>query len=57
MKLLGSTNIKIKKGKNGQNMLHCASFRNYWCSINTFNIVHNDYQQDSRALYTFIPNK
>ena len=57
MKLLGSTNIKIKKDKNGQNMIHCASFRNYWCSINTFNIVHNDYQQDSRALYTFIPNK
>ena len=21
------------------------------------NIVHNDYQQDSRVLYTFVPNK
>ena len=22
-----------------------------------WNIVHNDYQQDSRVLYTFVPNK
>ena len=22
-----------------------------------FNIVNNDYQQDSRVLYTFVPNK
>ena len=25
--------------------------------LNHCNIVNNDYQQDSRALYTFFPNK
>ena len=51
MKLLGSTKSKITKDKNGENvtrlevvLVHC-------------NIVNNDYQQDSRALYTFISNK
>ena len=54
MKLLGSTKNKITKDKNGENVLpleitevllvHC-------------NIVNNDYQQDSRVLYTFVPNK
>ena len=54
MKLLGSTKNKITKDKNGENvpyleitevvLVHC-------------NIKSNDYQQDSRALYTFVPNK
>ena len=54
MKLLGSTKNKINKDKNGENiprlkitevvLVHC-------------NIVNNDYQQDSRILYTFVPNK
>ena len=54
MKLLGSNKSKITKDRNGQNvpnleftevvLVHC-------------NIVNNDYQQDSRDLYTFIPNK
>ena len=54
MKLLGSTKNKITKDKSGENvpqleitevvLVHC-------------NIVNNDYQQDSRALYIFVPNK
>ena len=54
MKLLGSTKNKITKDKNGENvphleiteviLVHCI-------------IVNNDYQQDSRVLYTFVPNK
>ena len=54
MKLLGSTESKITKDKNGENvpqldvvelvLVHC-------------NLVNNDYQQDSRILYTFVPNK
>ena len=54
MKLLGGTENKITKDKNGENvpdleikevvLVHC-------------NIVNNDYQQDSRVLYTFVPNK
>ena len=54
MKLLGSTENKITKDQKGENvpnlettevvLVHC-------------NIVNNDYQQDSRVLYTFVPNK
>ena len=54
MKLLGSTKSKITKDENVENvplskiteavLVHC-------------NIVNNDYQQDSRVLYTFVPNK
>ena len=51
--LLGSTINKITKDENGENaphleikvvLIHC-------------NIVNNDYQQDSRVLYTIVPNK
>ena len=54
MKLLGSSESKITKDKNGENvprlevvelvLIHC-------------NLVDNDYQQDSRILYAFVPNK
>ena len=51
MKLLGSTENKDKNGENVPHLeitevvlVHC-------------NIVNNDYQQDSRVLYTFVPNK
>ena len=54
MKLLGSTKSKATKDKNSENvprleitevvLIHC-------------NIVNSDYQQDSRVLYTFVPNK
>ena len=54
MKLLGSSKSKITKDENGEDvpnlevvevvLVHC-------------NLVNNDYQQESRILYTFIPNK
>ena len=54
MKLLESTENKLTKEKDGENvpdlaitevvLVHC-------------NIVNNDYQQDSRVLNTFVPNK
>ena len=53
MKLLRSTKSKITKYENGENvpnlqitevvLMHC-------------NIANNDYQQDSRVMYTFVPN-
>ena len=54
MKLLGGTKSKIIKDENSKNvsrleitevvLIHC-------------NIVNNDYHQDLRVLYTFVPNK
>ena len=50
MKLLGITENKVAKDKNGNleitevALVHC-------------NMVNNDYQHDSRVLYTFVPNK
>ena len=54
MKLLESTESKITKDKNGENvprleivelvLIHC-------------NLLNNNYQQNSRILYTFFPNK
>ena len=54
MKLLERPKSKITKDKNSENLprleiielvlIHC-------------NIVNNDYQEDSRVLYKFVPNK
>ena len=54
MKLLGSSKSKITKDENGEDvpnlevvevvLVHC-------------NLVNNDYQQGSRILYIFVPNK
>ena len=54
MKLLGSTESKITKNKNGKNVPHLevAELVLVHC-----NLVNNDYQQDSRILYTFVSNK
>ena len=49
MKLLGSTKSKINKGKNGENVPHSE--------INELVLIHCNIQQDSRVLYTFVPNK
>ena len=54
MKLLGSTENKITKDKNGKNVLHLEITK---VVLLHCNIVDNDYQQDSRVLYTFVPNK
>ena len=54
MKLLGSTENKINKYKNGENEPHLEITE---VVLAHCNIVNNDYQQDSRILYTFVPNK
>ena len=54
MKLLGSTKNKITKDKNGENVPHLEITE---LVLIHSNIVNNDYQQDSRVLYTFVPNK
>ena len=53
MKLLGSTKNKITKDKNGENVPHLEITE---VVLVHCNIVNNDYQQDSRVLYTFVPN-
>ena len=54
MKLLGSTESKITKDKNGENVPHLEVVE---LVLVHCNLVNNDYQQDSRILYTFAPNK
>ena len=54
MKLLGSTKTKITKDKNGGNVPHLEITD---VVLVHCNIVNNDYQHDSRVLYTFVPNK
>ena len=54
MKLLGSTENKITKDKNGENVPHLEITE---VVLVHYNIVNNDYQQDSRVLYIFVPNK
>ena len=54
MKLLGSTKNKITEDRNGENVpqLQITEVVLAHCDI-----VNNDYQQYSRVLYTFVPNK
>ena len=54
MKLLGSTVSKINEDKYGQNVPHLGVVE---LVLVHCNLVNNDYQQDSRILYTFVPNK
>ena len=54
MKLLGSTESKINKDKNGENVPHLERVE---LVLVHCNLVNNDYQQDSRILFTFVPNK
>ena len=49
MKLLGST-----ESKNSENVPHLEVVE---LVLVHCNLVNNDYQQDSRILYTFVPNK
>ena len=54
MKLLGNAEIKITKDKNGEIVpnLEIVELVLVHC-----NLANNDYQQNSRILYTFVPNK
>ena len=54
MKLLGSTESKITKDKNSENVPHLEVVE---LVLVHCNLVNNDYQQDSRILFTFVPNK
>ena len=54
MKFLGSTESKITKDKNSENVPHLEIVE---LVLVHCNLVNNDYQQDSRILYTFVPNK
>ena len=54
MKLLGSTENKITRDKNGENVPHLEITEIVLVYCDIFN---KDYQQDSRVLYTFVPNK
>ena len=50
MKLFLSTKSKITKDENDKNVPHLEITEH-------FNIVANDFWQDSRILFTFIPNE
>ena len=54
MKLLGGNENRITKDKNNENVPHLEIVE---LVLVHCNLVNNDYQQDSRILYTFIPNK
>ena len=54
MKLLGSTENKITKDNNGENVPHVEINK---VVLVHCNLLNNDYQQDSRKLYAFVPNK
>ena len=54
MKLLGSTKSKISKDKNGENEPHLEITE---VVLVHPNMVNNDYQRDSRVLYSWITTK
>ena len=54
MKLLRSTKNEITKDKNGENVPHLEITE---VVLVHCNMVNNDYQHDSRVLYTFVPNR
>ena len=54
MKLLASTENKITRDKNGENAPHLEITE---VVLVHCDIVNIDYQQDSRVLYTLVPNK
>ena len=54
IRLLGRTKSKIYKDKNGENKAHLEITEGVLVHCNNFN---NNYQQSSRVMYTFVPNK
>ena len=54
LNLLGSTKNKITKDQNAENRPHLEITE---VVLINCNIVNNDFQQDSRVLYIFVPNK
>ena len=54
MKLFGNTKSEMTKDENGENVPHLEITE---VVLIHCNIVNNDYQQDSRVLYSIIPNR
>ena len=54
MRLHGSTENKITKDKNGKNVPDLEITE---VVLVSYDILNNDYQQDSTVLYMFVPNK
>ena len=54
MKLFASTKSKITTDKNGENVLY---LENTEVVLTHCNNINNSFQQNSRVLYTFVPNK
>ena len=54
MKLLSRTKSKITKSEDGENVPNLVITE---VVLVQCNIVNNKYQQNSRVLYTFVPNK
>ena len=54
MKILGSAKNKITKDENGENVSHLEITE---VVLVHCNVVNNAYQQNSKVLYTFVPNK
>ena len=54
MKFLESTKSKITKDKNGKNVPYLETTE---VVLMHCNVANNGYQQNSRVLYTFVPNK
>ena len=54
MKLLGSTKKICDKDKHGENVPKLESVK---VVLVHCNLVKNDYQQTSKVLFTFVPNK
>ena len=52
--MLESTENKITKDKTGENLSHLEITE---LVLVHWNIVNNDYELDSRVLYTFVSNK
>ena len=54
MKLLRSTKSKITNDENSENVPYLEITE---VVLIHYNIINNNYQQNSRVLYTFVPNK
>ena len=54
MKLLRRTKSKTTKDKNGENVPHLEIVE---LVLVHYNLANNEYQQDSRILYAFVPSK
>ena len=54
MKLLGSIKRNVTKNENSENVPYLEITE---VVLKHYNVVNNSYQQNSRVLYTFVPNK